>query len=221
MNATNNEGQELFLALKKTTRAGFSPMVLTVGQPLRAILRPVATVPGHLDAVDMKLLTDWRNKHVKSFLTQFVANERQTEKWLAQTVHQNDGKMLFMVETPDGHRVGHVGLGFIDWEAGYGEADAIVSGGQSPKGLMKASLLTLMRWSRDVLALRTLAVRVRSDNSAIAFYRKVGFEEFKRVPIVPVKASGGIAWVEDLSAIDAVASLVYMKLSLKESVFYL
>ncbi|MBP9046432.1 MAG: GNAT family N-acetyltransferase [Moraxellaceae bacterium] len=214
--STNHAGRQLFAAIKQTTRAGHSPVVLTIGRPLLATLRPIATIPGNLDALDVKLLTDWRNQHVKSFLSEFVANERQTEQWLGQSVHQNDGKMLFMVETLQGERVGHVGLGFIDWSMAYGEADAIVSGGKSPKGLMKESLLTLMRWSRDVLGLRALAVRVRSDNSAVAFYQKVGFEEFKRVPIVPMTVSGGVTWVEDPMAVNCVATLVHMNLNLKE-----
>lgn len=213
---TTHSGQQLFTAIKQTTRAGHSPLVLTVGQPLRATLRPVATVPGFLDALDVSLLTQWRNQHVKSFLTEFVANDPQTAQWLSQSVHENDGKMLFMVDTPQGERVGHVGLGFIDWAKAYGEADAIVSGGQSPRGLMKEALLTLMRWSRNVLGLRTLAVRVRSDNSAIEFYRKVGFKEFKRVPIVASAVSSGVTWTEDLQAADSAASLVYMTLKLDE-----
>lgn len=211
---TTQSGRQLFAAIKQTTRAGHSPLVLTVGQPLRATLRPVATVAGALDALDVALLTQWRNQHVKSFLTEFVANDAQTAQWLSQSVHQNGGKLLFMVDTPQGERVGHVGLGFIDWDKAYGEADAIVSGGKSPPGLMKEALLTLMRWSRDVLGLRTLAVRVRSDNSALEFYRKVGFQEFKRVPLVASVVAGGVNWTEDPQAVDAVASLVYMTLNL-------
>jgi RimJ/RimL family protein N-acetyltransferase len=149
-------------------------------------------------------------------LTEFVATEEQTKRWLTGSVHQNNGKMLFMVETPDAELIGHVGLGFIDWEQGYGEADAIVSGGNSPRGLMKASLLTLMRWSRDVLGLQTLSVRVRSDNSAVEFYRKVGFREFKRVPIVAHFVSHGIDWYEDPLATDALTSLVYMNLEIRD-----
>lgn len=207
-------GQQLLAAIKQTARAGETGLVLPVGQPLAAVVRPIATVPGHIDAVDAQLLTDWRNRHVKSFLTEFISTPERTAAWLAGAVHQNPGKMLFMVETLDGERVGHVGLGFIDWQRGYGEADAIVSGGASPPGLMKASLLVLMRWARDALGLQTLAVRVRSDNPAVEFYRKVGFQEFQRVPIVASTAPGGVEWTEDPQAVDAPASLVYMQLHL-------
>ncbi|KQO13864.1 aminotransferase [Acidovorax sp. Leaf76] len=207
-------GQQLFAAIKQTARAGEPGLVLPVGQPLAAVVRPIATVPGHTDALDAQLLTDWRNRHVKSFLTEFVSTPERTAAWLAGAVHGNPGKMLFMVETLDGARVGHVGLGFIDWQRGYGEADAIVSGGASPPGLMKASLLVLMRWARDALGLQTLAVRVRSDNPAVEFYRKVGFQEYQRVPIVATNVPGGVDWNEDPAAVGAPASLVYMQLQL-------
>lgn len=205
-------GRQLFAAIKNTTRAGGPHLVLPVGQPLRAVLRPVATVAGALDREDVRLITEWRNRHVKSFLTEFVATEERTSNWLAGHVHENEGKMLFMVDLPNGERVGHVGLGFIDWNRAYGEADAIVSGGASPPGLMKAALLELMRWAKEVLGLKTLAVRVRSDNSALEFYRKTGFRETARVAIVAQTVADGIDWAENPEAHDASASLVHMLL---------
>lgn len=210
----DHPGQQLFSALKASTTAHSPTLVLPVAtHATPALIRPISTIAGHLDSQDVALLTRWRNQHVKSFLTEFVATEEQTAHWLANAVHGNPGKMLFMVETLDGKRVGHVGLGFIDWENSYGEADAIVSGGESPPGLMKTSLLTLMQWARDALGLKTLAVRVRSDNTALEFYKKVGFREFKRVPITAEHVAQGIHWKENPSAHDAPAALVHMALA--------
>jgi RimJ/RimL family protein N-acetyltransferase len=211
-------GQQLLAALKSTAKYGHASLALPVGQPVKALIRPIATVAGHLDPEDVRLLTEWRNRHVKSFLTEFVANDERTSQWLMTSVHANPSKMLFMVESLTGERFGHIGLGFIDWAAGYGEADAIVSGGRSPKGLMKESLQALLRWARDVLGLGKLAVRVRSDNSAVDFYRKVGFVEYQRVPLVAEKTADGINWYESPQAKDHVASLVYMQLELEGSV---
>lgn len=209
---TPTPGQQLFAAIKQTARAGQPGLVLPVGEPISAVVRPIASLAGHTDSLDVQLLTEWRNRHVKSFLTEFVSTPERTTEWLTGAVHANAGKMLFMVETPDGERVGHVGLGFIDWERSYCEADAIVSGGKSPPGLMKASLLALMRWAREGLGLEAQAVRVRSDNTAVDFYRKVGFCEYQRVPIVSTAVTGGVDWTEDPHAVSAPASLVYMRL---------
>ena len=204
------DGKSLFAALKATAKGHGPSLVLPVAHDVPALLRPVATVPGHLDGDDVDLLTVWRNRHVKSFLSEFVATRERTSSWLTEQVHANAGKMLFMVETLDGKRVGHVGLGFIDWDKAYGEADAIVSGGASPKGLMKASLLVLMNWSRDVLGLNELAVRVRSDNPAVEFYRRVGFREVKRVPIRAQAMPDGIQWLESPHSSDHSVTLVHM-----------
>ena len=210
------EGKQLFAALKATSRANQASLVLPVGHPVSAVIRPVPTVQGWLDPVDVELLTLWRNQHVKSFLSEFVANDERTAKWLTDAVHANLSKMLFMVESLHGERFGHIGLGFIDWNEGYCEADAIVSGGNSPKGLMKESLLILMRWARDVLGLKKQVVRVRSDNSAVEFYRKVGFEEYQRIPLVTSKGTDGMNWHESPNAKGYAASLVYMRLDLKD-----
>lgn len=214
---TQSFGKQLFKAIKNLTKANSPHLVLSVGSPIRAVLRPVSTLPGHLDLKDIRLLTEWRNRHVKSFLTEFDATDDQTADWLSSSVHQNDGKMLFMVDTLDGQSVGHVGLGFIDWNILYGEADAIVSGGSSPPGLMKASLLALMDWAKEVLGLNTLAVRVRSDNSALEFYRKVGFREISRVPITPQLTTAGVDWVESKIGTESPVALVYMTLDLQKN----
>lgn len=207
-------GKSLFLSLKSTTKGRGPSLVLPVAHSVPAFLRPIATVKGYLDNDDVGLLTDWRNRHVKSFLSEFVSTRERTSSWLTEKVHSNEGKILFMVETLDGLRLGHVGLGFIEWSTGYGEADAIVSGGASPKGLMKASLLTLMSWARNVLGLNELAVRVRSDNPALEFYRRVGFREVQRIPIHAQTMMDGIQWIELPQSTDHSVTLVHMILDL-------
>lgn len=209
-----NRGRDLFLSIKATTLGNSSALALPVGKPAKALLRPISTVKNQINEDDVELLTTWRNKHVNSFLTEFTATNIQTQNWLETAVHSNPGKMLWMVETLDGTKVGHVGLGFINWEAGYGEADAIVSGGESPPGLMKESLITLLSWSKETLGLRDIAVRVRSDNSALTFYRKVGFNELKRVPIVARNSAPGTDWHEDPQAVGSTVHLVYMSIEL-------
>lgn len=204
-------GETLLRALKDRTRAGAPALVLPVGEPVRALLRPIASVPGGVDATDALLLSHWRNRHVQNFLTEFVATEARTARWLENAIHADGGKMLFMLDALDGERLGHLGIGFIDWTRGYGEADAIVSGGASPPGLMKQALRTMLRWAEHSLGLHTLAVRVRSDNPALEFYRKVGFVEQQRVPLVRHECDDGVVWVEDACAADGGASLVHMR----------
>jgi RimJ/RimL family protein N-acetyltransferase len=204
-------GKELLSLIKKTTQANISPLVIPVGHPVAAYLRPIATADkDNLDAIDLQLLSQWRNKYVKSFLTEFNATPERTAIWLTSHVHHNDGKILFMLEDLNGNRLGHIGLAFINWETGYGEADAIVSGGDSPKGLMKFALQTSLTWAKSQLGLTSIGVRVRSDNSALEFYKKVGFIEYKRIALVRSFENDSVIWSEEPSVKESVASLVYM-----------
>lgn len=203
-------GRQCLAFLKGTAAAGKASLVLPVGSPVVAYLRTIPSAAGCLDPLDLELLSEWRNRFVKSFLTEFVATPARTASWLNGPVHANDGKILFMVENLHGERLGHIGLAFIDWTTGYGEADAIVRGGDAPPGLMKLALQTTLKWAKEQLGLTTLGVRVRSDNSALDFYRKVGFEETKRVPLAVTKSDDMITWFEDPDLTESQASLVYM-----------
>lgn len=204
-------GRACLALLKATAARGKTSLVLPVGRPVVAYLRTIPTAPGCLDPLDVALLGEWRNRFVKSFLTEFDAHPARTAAWLNGPVHANDGKILFMVESLDGVRFGHIGLAFIDWDTGYGEADAIVRGGDAPPGLMKLALQTTLKWARDQLGLTSLGVRVRSDNTALEFYRKVGFSETKRVALAKHEHGGDVTWTESPGLVGAEASLVYMQ----------
>lgn len=160
-------------------------------------LRPIATRREHLDAIDIACLTKWRNRHVNAFLTEFNATDERTATWLTNSVHTDDSRILFMIEGMHGERLGYMGIAYIDWERLYVEADAIVSSGITPKGMMAAALRTVLGWAVGQLGLQEVAVRVLSDNPAIVFYKKIGFEETKRVPLKRIVADNSVSWIED------------------------
>src|SRR5436853_127137 len=111
-------------------------------------LRPIATLRAFQDPLDVKCLTDWRNRYAGAFLTEFRATEERTSRWLADTVHNDSGRILFMVENARHERLGYMGLAYINWDSSYIEADAIVRGDTTPKGMMSAALRTLLRWAK-------------------------------------------------------------------------
>lgn len=172
-------------------------MVIPAGTPPCALLRPVATAPDRLAPADIRMLTQWRNRYVHAFLTEFEATEQRTTWWLINVVGPDPGKILFMVDDLHGQTFGYMGLGFIDWDAGTGEADAIVRGAPAPRGTMSIALRALLDWARTQLGCTRLGVRVRSDNSALRFYRKLGFRETHRVPLRRVEDADGSRFVED------------------------
>lgn len=205
-------GRELMQAAKASAGAGEATLCLPVGRPAAGLLRPVATRRGGTSPEDVRAITDWRNRFVQSFLTEFVANEERTERWLVESVGPDDTRILFMVEDGDGRTVGYMGLAFIDWETGYAEADAVVRGADAPPGLLTRALETMWSWGRGDLGLTRMGVRVRSDNPAIAFFQKMGFRERSRVPLRPEQERDRRRWVEDPSLEAGEPSLVHMEL---------
>lgn len=204
----------LIQALKSNTRAVPPGLSLAVGRPVESILRPVATAKDWLSYEDIRLLTRWRNRHVQAFLTEFLATEKRTAHWLTDTIGPDDTRILFMVvEAKSGRTIGYMGLAFIDWSASYGEADAIVRGAKAVPGLMSRAMRHLLNWAHQQLQLQHLGVRVRSDNSALRFYRKFGFQETRRVALRRISKPDMVQWVEDATLPkDTIPSLVHMEL---------
>ena len=209
----NSSGRGLLISLKATAGTPGPTLIIPVGSPPRALLRPVATRENLLDADDIRRITGWRNRYRDSFLTRFRATESQTAEWLVESAGPNDRKILFMVDMvddPPGNTIGHMGLDFIDWTAGSGEIDAVVRGEEAAPGMMKHALLTLVAWARGQLGLSDIGVRVLSDNKALVFYTDAGFTEVKRVPLRRVEQGDRILWVEDAGLDSSSLSLVHM-----------
>jgi GNAT superfamily N-acetyltransferase len=211
-------GRELLVALKATTQGRRPVLVLPVGDPPIALLRPVVTSVGSLDSEDVSHLTEWRNRFRSAFLHEFEASTERTARWLRTVVGPDDSRLLFMIDDPGGRTFGYVGLAFIDWKLGYGEADSVVRGRDAPPGTMVQVVVELRRWARAQLGLRTLGVRVRSDNPALSFYRRVGFEEVRRTPLKAVAETDGVRLVEALDLDLPVVELVHMRYTEEEGV---
>jgi RimJ/RimL family protein N-acetyltransferase len=201
--------KQLLMSLKCAAGKPGPQLGLRAGVSDAVYLRPVATRREVQNMSDVRCLTEWRNKFVASFLTEFKATKSRTSDWLANTVGPDDSRILFMVDDPDGRTIGYMGIAFINWKTGYGEVDSVVRGRSAAKGAMTAAMGALIMWGRGQLGLDTIGVRVRSDNPALAFYRKSGFVERKRVPLSCRSASNGLVWYEDRDNRSTAISLVY------------
>lgn len=190
------KGRDLLNSIKAA--ASDQPCLgIPVGRPVRAFLRPVVTENADENSQDVYRLSIWRNKFVTAFLTEFEATPQRTAKWLREAIAKDDSRILFMVDDLEGNTFGYIGLAFIDWDKLAGEADSVVRGGAAEPGLMTEVLRTLLTWARGQLGLETIGVRVRSDNPALSFYEKFGFEEIERVPLVRSERDNMIVWSED------------------------
>lgn len=203
-------GRDVLAMFKDLAGAPGPPVLLRVGDPTVALLRPVAVHADRLNPGDIALLTAWRNRHVTAFLTEFDATTDRTGAWLTKSA-TDLSRILFMVDDPGGRTFGSMGLAGIDWESGTGEADAIVRGEESAPGTMGATLRALIDWATGPLGLRHVRIRVRSDNAAMAFYERLGFVEKRRVPLRLEHGEAATRkWVEDETA-DASLFVVYLE----------
>ena len=162
------------------------------GEHLR--LRPLQSTAEQLSPRDVALLTEWRNHYRRYFLTDFVANNARTMRWLTSIAGPDSSRILFMVEASDGEPFGHVGLCGVD--AAYGELDNVVRGREAPKGSMAAAAAAVCAWARSTLGLEQLWVRVMADNPAIGFYEKIGFRAVKDVPLAYRGTADEGTWME-------------------------
>jgi len=204
------DGQSILRFFKETAGKPGATLCLSVGQPPVALLRPVATDARFVNQADVEALTKWRNKYVTSFLTEFDATAEQTTHWLTKIVAADDTRILFMIDDLSGRTFGYMGIAFIDWTRHYVEADAIVRGETAAPGTMAACLKALLGWARNSLGLQHIQVRVRSDNPAVEFYKKLGFREERRVSLRKTIQGDKIIWAED--AAPSSVQLVHMTL---------
>jgi len=205
-----SSGQELLQSFKVSASTDQPSLSIRVGVG-EGILRPVPTSPERLNGDDVRVLTEWRNRYVRSFLTEFQATEERTAKWLTEVVGPDPTRILFMLDDANGRTIGYLGLAFIDWDACTGEADAIVRGVSGTPGLMTNALLTLLGWAHRELGLTVgLNVRVRSDNPrAVDFYSRLAIET-RRVPLREIAEPGMKRWIEDESLTASSAELIYL-----------
>jgi RimJ/RimL family protein N-acetyltransferase len=174
------DARQSLVQVLKATKPSRPTLVLPVGDGLS--LRPICSAAATRDAADVGLLTDTRNRYPRSFLTEFVATRDQTARWLREVVTANPGKLLFVLED-ETEAIGYMGLDFVDWQVNTGEIDAIVRSSPNRPGAMSMGTQAMIAWAREQLQLGDIGVRVRSDNPALGFYRKLGFREVRRIPL--------------------------------------
>jgi hypothetical protein len=183
---------------------------IPVGDPAEAVMRPVATVAGSIKPNDVRVLTEWRNRFVTSFLTEFEATDARTERWLIDVVGPDSNRILFMLDDLNGRTIGYLGIAFIDWEERTGEADAFVRGVDDMPGIMKKAALALFGWAHRELGLTTaMTARIRWDNPSLPFFLKISTEN-RRVPLRATEEPDMRRWVEDESLPSSPAGLVYI-----------
>jgi RimJ/RimL family protein N-acetyltransferase len=134
-------------------------------------LRPIPIDLKADAAQDAVLQTNWRNLYKDSFMTEpFTATVPRTIKWLEGTYNNDDGKIVFMIESNDKTPVGHVGVENFDFEKKVCESGRLIRGDRAKIELIKRINLislgqfTMIKWAFDVLKLEKIYARQFVDN---------------------------------------------------------
>lgn len=143
----------------------------------------------------IRLLFLWRKKHEFWFSSQFKISFKGTEKWLKERVIETPDRLLFMIKVKDIY-IGHIGLFRFNLKKNTCEIDNVIRGNPLYPGIIFNALNYLMKWGNDKLLLKSYTLETSSDNnSAIKLYKKLGFKEIKRVPLVQVNKKGYNEWI--------------------------
>ncbi|GEM_PF-2005498 len=146
-------------------------------------------------------LAEWRDKANIWFPSQFPVTIEGTKKWASEQLLDKPDRVLFFVEMDgaNGGPFAHVGLYRFDYEKQTCEVDNIIRGKniQASKGGVTIALQAMIDWTFSNLGLTALYLQVFSDNKrAMGLYKRLGFLEVSRVPLIKKVDGQIISWVE-------------------------
>lgn len=121
------------------------------------------------------LLTRWREKYMRYFMTQFDATIERTLVWLKKVVLPAKDRMLFIILDDKGRAIGNIGVCNISEE--YAEIDNLIRGesGGLPQ-LIYFAEIALLSWLFNELRIPKVGLHVFSNNVlTINLHRMVGF----------------------------------------------
>lgn len=191
----------IFNNLKNESPESRGPKSITIFRSgsLVAWLEPVS-ISDLGSEKSVRLLSDWRKKHSWWFPTQFRVTYKGTRKWIKNQLLDKPDRILFWVVVPHNgasRKIGHLGLFRINPDDYSCEADNIVRGEETQKGIMTDALKALMAWTFSILGNKALELTVYEDNTrAIALYERCGFQTIKRIPLKRVEEPGIVRWEE-------------------------
>jgi len=144
----------------------------------------------------VRLLAVWRKKSEKWFLKQFKITLKGTRLWLNNNVIKTPDRLLFMISVKNKY-IGHIGLFRFNFNNHNCEIDNIVRGEKNYKGIMGNAIAHMMVWGKKNLLLKKYTLQTASDNKkALTLYKRLGFYESKRTPLVYIKRDNIGEWIK-------------------------
>ncbi|MBT8593852.1 hypothetical protein G6685_08900 [Polynucleobacter paneuropaeus] len=161
------------------------------GDPI-GILRPLNVE--HLTQMDvLSSLTDWRNRNMGMFLTQFLATPERTKNWLENFVFCTPGQMMFLIYEGES-LIGQVGFKDLTYEDGIIDGGMRGNASSNPKILTYAHK-TLIKWLFDKAQIIRLHGWLVADNpGGIMMNKQVGWRDWEKYPLIGKESNNEIVW---------------------------
>ncbi len=137
------------------------------------------------DEALIRKLSAWRESNASAFPTQFPVTGARTAEWLTERVLGAEDRMLFLVMSPHGEAIGHMGFANSINDSCEMEIDSAVRGvPDTERGIMSKATTSLLEWARTTIGPDRIHLRVFSDNTRAAeFYRTLGFVDDAMQPM--------------------------------------
>jgi hypothetical protein len=169
------------------------PLLEESGEAI-GVMRPLTE--SHLDQMNViKKMTEWRNANMANFLTQFEASSHRTRGWVQDVLLKNHGQMLWLIYDKNDSLIGHFGFKNLTTKSVL--LDNAIRGerqGGHPK-LFTIAGKALVQWLWQETPVQRIDGIVMTDNvPAIMMNRQIGFQGWKRHPLIKRIAEGDTHW---------------------------
>lgn len=170
----------------------------------------------------INLLTKWRQRFMRFFLSQFDASPQRTQEWLKTVVFPSPNRLLFLIYDHDQNPIGNCGLANIERKSC--ELDNLIRGekGGHPR-LIYFAERAMLSWLFDSQGMDYVNLHVFSNNfPTLRLHRSVGFKEVGRSKLLAKKDCDGLVSyaVSDQDINSVIAPFEYVEMRINQVDYY-
>jgi RimJ/RimL family protein N-acetyltransferase len=172
------------------------------------------------DKNKVELISTWRQKTMRMFLTQFESSYESTLKYLKNLAIAQESRILFLIYDATEKLIGHIGIAEVD--GNRGELDNLMRGQEGGDSrLIFFAEIALLNWSFKNLGIKHSEVLVLSYNwMAISLHEEVGFTFVSNSRLKKYEKDA-VIFHKAVTEEDSNVNYSITKMLLKKDLFYL
>mgnify|MGYP000938181561 CR=1 FL=1 len=150
----------------------------------------------------ISLISRWRRENQFWFSAIFNVTDEGTKKWYLSGLIDVPDRLLFIIRVA-GEYIGHVGLFRFDFDNKSCEIDNIMRGERKYPGVIGNAIENLQKWGKQELGIGKYLLQTFSINEkALKLYKKIGYKELGRDPLICVERLDRIEWISSSEKSD-------------------